>query len=404
MSQMTNKETAAKGAAHFMTTYAQIPIALHSGAGMYVSDAEGKNYLDFVAGIAVNALGYGDAELKSSLKAVIDSGLTHCSNLYWNEPAVNASALLAELSGLDRVFFCNSGAEANEAAIKLARKFGFQQKGADASAIISMKDSFHGRTYGAITATGQTKYHAGFAPLMPDIHYAEFNSPTSLQEMINEKTCGVFIEPVQGEGGIHPADKTFLQEARALCDQFNALLIFDEVQCGIGRSGHSFAYQHYGVTPDVVTLAKGLGGGIPIGAAVANERAAAAFSPGDHASTFGGNLISAAAAQTVLSRLKEGSLLTHVQKIGGFLTDGLLKLQEKHPALIREVRGLGLMQGIELTKAAAPYLAECVNRGLLLVGAGKDIIRFVPPLIVTEQDIDRMLFILDHAIEYVEGR
>jgi acetylornithine/N-succinyldiaminopimelate aminotransferase len=386
------------GKAHMMNTYAQLPIILTGGSGSRVQDSNGNTYLDFVAGIAVNALGYGNEILKSALKAVIDSGLTHCSNLYWNEPAITAAALLAELSGLDRVFFCNSGAEANEAAMKLARKYGFLHKGPGATKIISMKQSFHGRTYAAITATGQPKYHKGFSPLMPDIEFAEFNNSASVEALIDDKTCAVILEPVQGEGGIHPADPQFLKEVRQLCDKYDALLIFDEVQCGMGRCGKPFAYQLSGVTPDAVSLAKGLGAGIPIGALAATEKAASAFTPGDHASTFGGNLISTAAAAVVLTSLKDGKLTNNASVRGTQLTEGLSVLQQEFPDLITDIRGVGLMQGIELSATAGPIIALCLKKGLLLVSAGTHIIRFVPPLTVSGAEISEMLGILKAAI------
>ncbi|MBL7006942.1 MAG: aspartate aminotransferase family protein [Spirochaetia bacterium] len=394
----TNDELLSIGKAHMMNTYAQLPIVLTGGSGSRVQDINGNTYLDFVAGIAVNALGYGNDTLKAALKAVIDSGLTHCSNLYWNEHAVTAAALLADLSGLDRVFFCNSGAEANEAALKLARKYGFLHKGPDATKIISMKQSFHGRTYAAITATGQPKYHKGFLPLMPDIEFAEFNNSASVAALIDDKTCAVILEPIQGEGGIHQADPQFLKDVRELCDTFDALLIFDEVQCGMGRCGKPFAFQITGVIPDAVTLAKGLGAGIPIGALLASEKAASAFTPGDHASTFGGNLLSTAAASVVLTSLKEGTLQANAAERGEQLTAGLGELQQVFPELIIDIRGIGLMQGIELSEPAAPIIALCLKKGLLLVSAGTHIIRFVPPLTVTADEISEMLSILKSAI------
>lgn len=401
MKENTIAELIETGKKHFMNTYAQLPIVLTGGKGSYITDLAGKTYLDFVGGIAVNALGYGDQRLAAALKEVLDSGLTHCSNLYWNSYAIRAAALLAELSGLERVFFCNSGAEANEAAIKLARKYGSLYKGPEAVKLISMKDSFHGRTYGAVTATGQTKYHKGFAPLMPEIVYAVYNSSASVRDLIDDHTCAVILEPVQGEGGIHPADRTFMQEVRQLCDEHNALLIFDEVQCGMGRIGKPFAFQEFGVIPDAVTLAKGLGAGVPVGALVAGEKAAAAFSPGDHASTFGGNLLAAAAAEVMLTLLKEGSIIENTVFRGKELTEGLKALQREFPDLIIDVRGLGLMQGIELSQEAAPFIAAALNKGLLLVGAGPRVIRFVPPLTVTPEEIAVMLELLRSALQEV---
>jgi acetylornithine/N-succinyldiaminopimelate aminotransferase len=394
MYTQTSKAVIDSGKTHFMNTYAQLPIVVSRGSGTWLYDLDGKRYLDFVGGIAVNALGYGNPRLAAALKGVIESGVTHCSNLYWNEYAVRAAELLSGLSGLERVFFCNSGAEANEAAFKLARKYAYVHKGPGSARIISMEHSFHGRTYGAVTATGQVKYHKGFAPLMPDMDYAVFNDSSSLSSLMGEDVCAVIIEPVQGEGGIRPARREFLEHARELCTRHNALLIFDEVQCGMGRCGSPFAFEQFGVKPDVISLAKGLGAGVPIGALIAAEKAAAAFSPGDHASTFGGSLIAAAAAEVMLNYLAEGDLTANAAARGKELSAGLVRLQAAYPGLISDVRGLGLMQGIEMTEPAAPYIAGCLEKGLLLVSAGPRVIRFVPPLTVTSEDVTTMLSIL----------
>ncbi len=393
----TSKDVIEAGKKYMMPTYAQFPIVLTGGAGAEVHDMDGKTYLDFVAGIAVNALGYGDEELKKELNEVIEGGLTHCSNLYWNKHAVEAAELLSRLSGLEKTFFCNSGAEANEAALKLARKYGSVTKKLVHNKIISMEQSFHGRTYGAVTATGQEKYHKGFAPLMPNIEYAGFNDLDSVKKLIDDQTCAVLVEPIQGEGGIIPADRKFLTGLRELCDQHDLLLIFDEVQCGMGRTGLPFAYQQYGVMPDVLNLAKGLGAGIPIGAMVTGKRAAEVFSPGDHATTFGGSLIATAAASVVLRRLTDRDFLSSVQKSGALLRESLLDLQAQYP-VITDTRGMGLIQGIELSCDAGSIVASAMEKGLLLVGAGKHVIRFVPPLTISPDEIRKAMDILQSVL------
>ncbi len=396
---MNTSEYIATGKNHFAPTYAQLPLIIAKGEGCQVTDTEGNSYLDFVAGIAVNALGYGHEGLKSALSEVLETGVTHTSNLYWNTYAIEAAKNLTKLSGLEKVFFCNSGAEANEAALKLARKYGHAKKGADANKIISMKNSFHGRTYGAVTATGQQKYHKNFAPMMPDITYADFNDLESVAAKIDKRTCAILIEPVQGEGGIKPAELSFLKGVRDLCDQHDILLIFDEVQCGMGRIGTPFAFQQFDVRPDAVSLAKGLGAGVPVGALVIGNKAAQTFAPGDHASTFGGNYLAGAAAAYMTSKLQESDFLAHINESADYLKSALLQLATTYPNLINEVRGMGLMMGIELSIAIGPVIEGCFDGGLLLVGAGAHVIRFVPPLIVEKVDIDKAMAILDSVLK-----
>ena len=293
---MANKDIVELGKKNYMSNYSQFPIAIKSGKGIVLTDEDGKEYLDFVAGIAVNALGYGNEDEKKALFSVIESGVFHTSNLYYNSHAVHAAAMLNELAGSEEVFFCNSGAEANEAALKMARKYG-SAKGK--SVIISFQHSFHGRTYGAVTVTGQDKYHKGFAPMLPDVVYGEFNNLDSVKALADEHTAAIIVEPLQGEGGIIPAQPEFLTGLRKIADEHDALLIFDEVQCGLGRTGKPFCFQHYGIKPDIMTLAKAIGGGLPMGAAVAFTKAKGIFSPGDHAATFGGNVASSALAEVV---------------------------------------------------------------------------------------------------------
>ncbi len=396
---MKTQEIIQTGGQVFAPTYAQFPIVLESGEGCTVTDSDGKEYLDFVAGIAVNALGYGHTGLTAALEKVLQGGILHCSNLYWNNYAIQAAQNLVELSGLKNVFFCNSGAEANEAALKLARKYGHKHKSPNANKIISMANSFHGRTYGAVTATGQQKYHKNFAPMMPDITYAEFNDLESVKSLIDSRTCAILIEPIQGEGGIRPAEQAFLKGVRDLCDEHDILLIFDEVQCGMGRTGLPFAYQQFGVKPDAVSLAKALGAGVPTGALVIGEKAADTFEPGDHASTFGGNFLAGAAAGYMTSLLKSHGFLAAIQESSRLLKDMLLGMASTYPSLVKEVRGMGLMMGMELTREVKPVIAGCLEKGLLLVGSGTHVVRFVPPLVVSTEEVKTAMHILESVLK-----
>lgn len=390
------KEMISRGQEVFMTTYKQLPIVLVKGEGNYVYDAEGKKYLDFVAGIATNALGYSYEPLKEAIQEQVNQ-LTHCSNLYFNEPSIEAAEYLVKLSGLDKVFFCNSGAEANEAALKLAKRYINLYVDPNKSTIVTMKNSFHGRTIATVSATGQTKYHDGFAPLFEGIKYTAFNDLEALEEAIDDQTAILMIEPIQGEGGIRPSEKAFLQKARQICDEKKVVLIFDEVQCGIGRTGKAFAYEHFGVQPDIVSLAKGLGAGFAVGAIVANEKVAKGFEPGSHASTFGGNPIATTAAKVILKALDDGPLLDHVTYVGGHLSKGLLALKDKYD-LVVDVRGLGLMMAIELSKPVGEIIGQAMDRGLLLINSGTHVVRFVPPLTISAEEIDDMLTILDSIL------
>lgn len=391
------KDIISKGQQYFLGNYKQLPIVLDHGVGNCVYDTEGKKYLDFVAGIATNALGYSYEPLKSAIKDQVDK-LTHCSNLYFNEPSVEAAELLVKLSGLDRVFFCNSGAEANEAALKLAKRYTNLFVDSSKTKIVTMKNSFHGRTIATVSATGQTKYHEGFSPLFEGISYTAFNDIDALEAAVTEDTAILMIEPIQGEGGIRPAEKAFLEKARALCDEKQVVLIFDEVQCGIGRTGTAFAYENYGVKPDIVSLAKGLGAGFVIGAIVASEKVAKGFVPGTHASTFGGNPIGATAAKVILKAMDEGNLLEEVKASSAHLKNGLVKLQEKYNKII-DVRGMGLMMAIELDEEVGPIVMKALDKGLMLINSGTHVIRFVPPLTITIEEIDEMLQILDGILD-----
>lgn len=384
-----------------MHTYNYLPVVVDKGCGCYLWDLAGKKYLDFVSGVAVNSLGYSNKTLINNLNKQMNK-LFHCSNLYYNQKQIELAQLLVNNSCFNKAFFCNSGAEAVEAALKLARKYGKKHHGEHCTRIIAMERSFHGRTMGAVSLTGQEKYQKGLEPLLPDVIHIPFNDSTALKKAVSEETCAVLIEPVQGEGGINPATKEFLQTARNLCTEKNILLMFDEVQCGIGRTGKLFAYEHFGITPDVISLAKGLGAGFPIGAMMATDKAANAFSPGDHASTFGGNPLGATAGITVINELLENKLLDNVVSQGKLLTEKLNMLKVQHN-IINDVRGIGLMQGIELSIPAKPIISRCMEKGLLLVGAGEQIIRFVPPLIISAEEINEGINILSEVIQEVKN-
>nr|WP_321262172.1 aspartate aminotransferase family protein [uncultured Sphaerochaeta sp.] len=394
---MSMQETIQTGKQYLLDTYSQVPVVFTGGEGMYLIDEEGKRYLDFVGGIAVNALGYGDPGLSEAINNVVSEGLLHCSNLYYNKVGVEAAKELCSLAGMERVFFCNSGAEATEASLKLARKFGHQSE-TPRSEIISMVHSFHGRTYGAITATGQKKYHKNFAPLPQGFSYAEFNNLESVKALITEKTCAIIVEPIQGEGGIVPADPAFLQGLRFLCDEHNLLLIYDEVQCGMGRSGKPFAYQVYDVKPDVLTSAKALAGGVPCGAMLTTGKASHIFTPGDHASTFGGNALAMAAVREMVRRLSDPAFTSHVQEMGEYLREKLSQLVVRYPDLCVSVRGKGLINGLVLTVPPRQVVDACFAKGVLVASAGSDVLRFVPPLVVEKKDIDAALSVVDEAL------
>ncbi len=380
------KDNAAK---YLMQTYMRQPISIVRGRGAKVYDMEGREYLDFVGGIAVNLLGHGHPDLVQAIQQQA-AQLIHVSNLYYTEPQVTLAKILVEHSFADRVFFCNSGAEANEAAIKLARRYAHMKYGESRFEIITMKNSFHGRTLAMITATGQDKVQKGFEPLMPGFSYAPFNDMAAIEAMAGERTAGIMLEPVQGEGGVHVAGREYLTRLRKFCTTHDILLIFDEVQTGMGRTGTLFAYEQLGVAPDIMTLAKGLGGGVPIGACLAKESVAAAFSPGAHASTFGGNPLACAAAVAVCRALLEGQVLDRVKPMGDYLANALTECKARHH-VVRDIRGIGLLQGMELDIDAKTVVAEALSRGVLINAAGERVLRFVPPLTITTQEIDQLV-------------
>lgn len=393
---MTNHEIITEGQQYLMNTYGRLPLAIVRGDRARVWDADGNEYLDFISGIAVNSVGHCHPKVVQAIKEQAET-LLHCSNLYWIEPQVKLAKMLVEHSAFDRVFFCNSGAEANEGAIKLARKFAKKNLGGEKYEIITMKKSFHGRTLATLTATGQEKFHKDFDPLPEGFKYVPFNDLEALRESIGPHTCAVMLEPVQGEGGVIPADGVFMKGVRDLCDQHKLLLIVDEVQCGLGRTGKLFGYQHYQVEPDIMTLAKALGGGAPIGALLAKEQVAQAFQPGDHASTFGGNpLVTAAGVASLTAMLEEG-LADNAATVGTYL---ISKLKGLKPAVsdIKDVRGLGLIVGMEIEREVGPVVTACQNKGLLLIGAGPHVLRFVPPLNITFSQVDQAVDILEQVL------
>lgn len=382
---------------NFMSTYSTQDLCVDHAKGVRIFDTDGNCYLDMVAGIAVNALGYDNEKIKERVKEVMDDGFFHVSNLYYNKWAPQAAMRLNKLSGGKEVFFANSGAEANEAALKAARKYGSRT---GRNKVISFFHSFHGRTYGAISLTGQEKYHKGFFPMVPSIVYAEYNNLESVKALMDENVCAIILEPVQGEGGIIPSNPDFIKGIRKICDDNDLILIFDCVQCGLGRTGRNFAFEHYGVKPDIMTLAKAIGCGLPLSATVAFERARGIFTPGDHASTFGGNALSTALSLVLFDELEAG-LADEVAKKGRYFKEGLEKIMTAHPDKCSDIRGLGLMLGLDLKVKPSDVIARCREKGLLVCSAGYTVLRFVPPLVIDYCDIDEALSIVDEVLSEI---
>ena len=394
---MPTEELKRSAEQYLMETYTRQPISIVRGRGTKVYDLEGREYIDFVGGIAVNILGHGHPDLVLAIQKQA-AQLIHASNLYYTEPQVKLAQMLVDHSFADKAFFCNSGAEANEAAIKLARRYSHDKYGAGRFGIITMKQSFHGRTMATLTATGQEKVQKGYDPLLSGFSYVAFNHLTELEQAVNDKTAAIMLEPIQGEGGVHVADRDYLKAVRELCTQKDILLVFDEVQTGMGRTGTLFAYEQMGVQPDVMTLAKGLGGGMPIGACLATAKVAKAFGPGSHASTFGGNPLACAAALAVLRVLLEGRVLDQARRMGEYLSKGLSECKDRHH-VVRDVRGLGLLQGIEVEMDAKTVVGDCRKRGILINATGEHVLRFVPPLIITQAEIDRLIEVLSQIFD-----
>ncbi|MFW5967279.1 MAG: aspartate aminotransferase family protein [Persicimonas sp.] len=390
------------GHRHNSPSYAPADIVFDHGEGVWLYDTEGNEYLDFAAGIAVNCLGHGHPKLTETIQGQAER-LLHVSNLYYTAEQIELMELLCKQSLADRVFLCNSGAEANEAAIKLARRYQKVVAGQpERTEVVTMNASFHGRTMGAITATGQPKYHEGYEPMVPGFRYADFNDLEAVADAVGEETAAVMVEPIQGEGGVRPARPEFLQGLRDLCDEHGALLIFDEVQTGVGRIGELFAYRDYGVEPDIFTLAKGLGGGTPIGAMLSTEEIFKGWKRGSHASTFGGNPLVCSAAKVVLEEIEKEGFLENVRRRGDQIRAGLERLAERFE-VITDVRGRGLLVGAECGEAAKSIARACRDRGLLITTAGGDTLRLVPPLVVAEAEVEEALERLQVALEGVAG-
>ncbi|MDE7300244.1 MAG: aspartate aminotransferase family protein [Lachnospiraceae bacterium] len=379
-----------------MHTYGRYPVVLERGEGVYLYDVEGKKYLDFGAGIAVFALGYGNQACNDALKSQIDK-LVHTSNYFYNTPAAKACRNIAKATGMDRVFLTNSGTEAVEGALKLAHKVYYNKHGKADGEIIAMNHSFHGRSMGALSVTGTPKYREPFGGI-PGIVFADYNDYEDVASKVTERTCAIIMETVQGEGGLRPAEPEFIKKVRALCDEKGILLILDEIQCGMGRTGTMFAYEQYGVKPDIMTTAKALGCGVPVGAFAAREEVAAAFVPGDHGSTYGGNPLAAAAINAVFEQFDSAHVLENVREVSSWLAGRLDSLMQKYDC-IRECRGLGLMRGLVFDRPVKEIIAKAMDNGLITFSAGTDVLRLVPPLVIQKEHVDEMIEILDRSIK-----
>ena len=396
----TMKEYIDEAERALLHTYNRFQIVLDHGDGVHLYDMDGKEYLDFCAGIAVFALGYNNQRYNDALKAQIDK-LIHTSNYYYNVPAIEAAKKLKEVSGMDRVFFTNSGAESIEGAIKAARKYAYLKDGTTDHEIIAMEHSFHGRTMGALSVTGNPKYREAFEPMIGNIRFAKMNDFESVLSQVTDKTCAILFETVQGEGGIYPAKEEFMKKIKALCEEKDILLILDEIQCGMGRCGSMYAWQKYGVKPDIMTTAKALGCGVPVGAFLMTEKVAQhSLTSGDHGTTYGGNPLATAAINVVLDLFGENHIIDNVQKTGAYLEEKLNELADKYD-VIETRRGIGMMQGLVFKVPVGPVINKALEKGLILINAGTDIIRFVPPLVITKEDVDQMIGILTQSIDEV---
>ena len=382
-------------------TYNRFPLVLDHGEGVYLYDTDGKKYLDFAAGIAVCALGYSNEAHKTALKNQVDA-LLHTSNLYYNKPTIAAAQKVLAASGMDRVFFTNSGTEAIEGAIKAAKKYAYTRDGHAGHEIIAMQHSFHGRSIGALSVTGNAHYQEPFEPLLPGVKFAEFNNLDSVKALVTDKTCAIIMETVQGEGGIYPADEAFLSGVRALCDEHDILLILDEIQCGMGRTGRMFAWQNYDVKPDIMTVAKALGCGVPVGAFLMTQKVAdKSLAPGDHGTTYGGNPFVGAAVSAVFDQFKELSIVDHVNEVAPYLAKRLDELVEKYDCLTAH-RGMGLMRGLVCTLPVGKVSAKALENGLIVITAGSDVLRFVPPLVIEKEHVDEMVEKLARTLDELQ--
>ena len=383
-------------------TYNRYQVVFEKGDGVYLYDMDGRKYLDFVSGIAVFALGYQNREYNDALKEQIDK-IIHTSNYYYNLPAIEAAKKLKEISGMDRVFFTNSGAEAIEGAIKTARKYAYLKDGTTDHEIIAMNHSFHGRTMGALSVTGNPHYREAFEPMIGNIRFADLNDYESVVSQVTDKTCAILFETVQGEGGIYPATEEFMRKVRSLCDERDILLILDEIQCGMGRTGTMYAWQRFGIKPDVMTTAKALGCGVPVGAFLMTEKVGAhSLAAGDHGTTYGGNPLACAAICKVIELFEKQDILANVERMGAYLGRCLDELSAEF-ACIKERRGVGLLQGLVFDRPVGDIIKRAMDTGLVLINAGTDIIRFVPPLVIEGQHVDEMIAVLRMCIREAEG-
>lgn len=393
---MKAKEYMDLGEEYVIHTYNRFPIVIEKAEGVYVTDVEGKKYLDFASGIAVSSLGYSNEEYKDALKEQIDK-IMHTSNLFYNVPSVFAAEKVVKATGLKKCFFTNSGAEAIEGALKTAKRYAYDKNGAGEYEVIAMHHSFHGRTMGALALTGNANYQEPFGPMIPGIKYAEFNNLDSVKKLVNDKTCAVILEAVQGEGGIYPATKEFMEGIRQICDENDILMICDEIQCGMGRTGKMFAYQHYNVLPDLVTSAKALGCGIPVGVFVAGEKCCESLVPGDHGTTYGGNPLATVAVNKVFELFEKENILAHVNEVSEYFEEQLEQLVEEYDNVTAR-RGKGLMQGLILSTPVIETVNKARDLGLLVISAGSDVLRMVPPLVITKEHVDEMINILKKAL------
>lgn len=394
---MNMKEYIDEAEQDLLHTYNRYQIVWDKGEGVHLYDIEGKEYLDFVSGIGVFALGYNNKEYNDALKTQIDK-IIHTSNYYYNIPAIEAAKKLKKVSGMDRVFFTNSGAESIEGAIKAARKYAYNRDGHTDHEIIALNHSFHGRTMGALSVTGNEHYREAFEPLIPNIRFANMNDFDSIMAQVTDKTCAIIMETVQGEGGIYPATEEFLKNVRKICDAKDILLILDEVQCGMGRTGFMYAWQRFGIKPDILCSAKAIGCGIPVGAFMLTEKVAqSSLVAGDHGTTYGGNPLACAAISKVLDLFEENKILENVNEVGAYLSDKLDEIAAKYD-FVKEHRGVGMLHGLECNGPVGDIILKALDKGLLLINAGTNVIRFIPPLVITKENVDEMISILESCL------